>query len=383
MWSIEKILKLCSIISFDLVFNKYQIIFTIGLLISCTYSLSNTLNIITLEDLPDVFMVTMARLCIKVLAVTTVLSRIALMYHVKSNGKKYKTTLKDIDLYSPMTAKSLAHHKLYSLVIISVYLFVIFPINLLKFYFTYQKQKVIILTVFILFVCMQNLNTCSVETYFVIQIFRIYLMFREINDDLIGLKHKHSEYDEFLYHNELDILSTAELPSVIYNKDFYKCTTGALAVTNMVELLRIRHWLAREAVDDLNHLFGIQLVLTVVSLGTLALHDTYHEVFYVHVNRVKFLSYARSILLYGLIFQYSFRICIIALTAHVTTKQALKAKSLITDINNRYLDNNTKEELQLFLNQISSRAIEFTACDFFTLNTHLITSTISILSRRH
>jgi len=78
--------------------------------------------------------------------------------------------------------------------------------------------------------------------------------------------------------------------------------------------------------------------------------------------------------------------------------QALKSKILITDINNRYLDNNTKEEvnlfiqimifiyynlksciyfhwqLQLFLNQISSCTIEFTACDFFTLNTHLITS---------
>lgn len=67
---------------------------------------------------------------------------------------------------------------------------------------------------------------------------------------------------------------------------------------------------------------------------------------------------------------------------------------LVTDINNRYLDNNTKEEvsiyfiskifnktniylnfqLQLFLNQICSCTIEFNANGFFTLNNHLITS---------
>eukprot|EP00102_Acyrthosiphon_pisum_P022150 XP_016659360.1 PREDICTED: uncharacterized protein LOC103309266 [Acyrthosiphon pisum] len=56
---------------------------------------------------------------------------------------------------------------------------------------------------------------------------------------------------------------------------------------------------------------------------------------------------------------------------------ALKSKILITDISNRYLDKNTKEEIQLFLNQMCSCAIEFTACDFFTLNNHLITSAIA------
>lgn len=92
--------------------------------------------------------------------------------------------------------------------------------------------------------------------------------------------------------------------------------------------------------------------------------------------------------------------------------QAVHAKTLIADINNRNLDNNTKDEvrtrlniihivillyiiiriakffllllyliyiklyvqLQLFYTQISSRSTEFTACDLFTLNTRLITS---------
>ncbi|XP_050436682.1 gustatory receptor for sugar taste 43a-like isoform X2 [Adelges cooleyi] len=74
---------------------------------------------------------------------------------------------------------------------------------------------------------------------------------------------------------------------------------------------------------------------------------------------------------------YSLRFLTIIWVANITAKQALKAKSLVTDINNRYLDSSTKEELQLFLDQICNRSIEFTACDFFTLNTHLITSAIA------
>ncbi|KAF0715963.1 putative gustatory receptor 28b, partial [Aphis craccivora] len=55
---------------------------------------------------------------------------------------------------------------------------------------------------------------------------------------------------------------------------------------------------------------------------------------------------------------------------------ALKSKMFISDINNRYLDNNTKEELQIFFNQVANCSIEITAYDFITLNNHLMTSAI-------
>ncbi|XP_050052964.1 gustatory receptor for sugar taste 43a-like [Aphis gossypii] len=74
---------------------------------------------------------------------------------------------------------------------------------------------------------------------------------------------------------------------------------------------------------------------------------------------------------------YGMRFLTIIYVANATCKQAVNAKTLITDINNRYLDTSTQEELQLFYTQISSRCIQFTACDLFTLNTRLITSAIA------
>nr|ALV87613.1 gustatory receptor 4 [Drosicha corpulenta] len=60
-----------------------------------------------------------------------------------------------------------------------------------------------------------------------------------------------------------------------------------------------------------------------------------------------------------------------------THSQGVKTRYTVSALNNRFLDPNTKEELMLFSNYIANTKIEFTACDFFTLNTHLITSAIA------
>ncbi|KAF0759333.1 Uncharacterized protein FWK35_00018273, partial [Aphis craccivora] len=53
---------------------------------------------------------------------------------------------------------------------------------------------------------------------------------------------------------------------------------------------------------------------------------------------------------------------------------ALRSKETITGISRYCLDVCTKEELQIFSNQISSTIIEFTMCDLFTVNVRLFTS---------
>ncbi|XP_050429423.1 uncharacterized protein LOC126838775 isoform X2 [Adelges cooleyi] len=57
---------------------------------------------------------------------------------------------------------------------------------------------------------------------------------------------------------------------------------------------------------------------------------------------------------------------------------ALKTKMIITDADHRNLDKNTKYELQLFLMQINNHSLNFKAFDCVILNTHLITSTITV-----
>ncbi|CAI6377049.1 unnamed protein product [Macrosiphum euphorbiae] len=108
--------------------------------------------------------------------------------------------------------------------------------------------------------------------------------------------------------------------------------------------------------------------LSVCYLWLMALFDIYYEMFY---------NSRSGLLVYCWLLQYMLRLLLIILMAHFTTKQALEAKSLITDTNNGSMDSSTKEELQLFINQIYSSTIEFNAYDFFTLNTQVIKSAIA------
>ncbi|XP_050532054.1 uncharacterized protein LOC126900407 isoform X4 [Daktulosphaira vitifoliae] len=140
-----------------------------------------------------------------------------------------------------------------------------------------------------------------------------------------------------------------------------------------LEILRIRHGFIRIAINDLNNLFDIQLGLSLCVLSVMILFNMYNENFHASgtVTRSK-------LIFYGWLFQSVFRFVLINIIAHYTIQEALKAKILITDMNNRYLDNNFKYELQLFLSQINNSSLDFKAYDCFNLNIHLITSAITV-----
>ncbi|KAE9541184.1 hypothetical protein AGLY_004429 [Aphis glycines] len=61
----------------------------------------------------------------------------------------------------------------------------------------------------------------------------------------------------------------------------------------------------------------------------------------------------------------------------ITMGIAIKVKKLITEMNNRYLDFSTKEELHLFYNQLLICSPKFTIFDIFTINNGMITSAMA------
>ncbi|XP_025417319.1 uncharacterized protein LOC112688369 [Sipha flava] len=132
----------------------------------------------------------------------------------------------------------------------------------------------------------------------------------------------------------------------------------------------MRHQFISDLVSDLNELYNFQLGLSLSVLFIMSLLDIYDTVSKENTTTKTYL------LFYGWMAQYLLRFSFIVLTTQATSKQANKSKTLLTDIDNRYLNNNTKEELRLFLSQVSSHPVEFTTFDFFTLDAHLITSAI-------
>ncbi|XP_015369092.1 PREDICTED: gustatory receptor for sugar taste 43a-like [Diuraphis noxia] len=210
-----------------------------------------------------------------------------------------------------------------------------------------------------------------IEAHFTVLCYIVYQKIVGINNDLMALKINTIVRNKYPFVSLTGEKYGKTNSTIEYNREVFHSLIAGYPMIDVLEILKAKHKLVSQAVKNLNNTFGIHLGLSLCALCLYALFDVYY-----HLQAVwKHSKY--KILVYGWILQYFVRFLLITVLAHLTTKQALKSKILITDIDNRYLDNNTKEELQIFLNQISSCTIEFTACDFFTLNTHLITSAIA------
>lgn len=58
-----------------------------------------------------------------------------------------------------------------------------------------------------------------------------------------------------------NVVTSSSSSVVVYEKDFYRSQQKGCPMANAVELLTIKHWITREAVHDLNGLFGITMGL--------------------------------------------------------------------------------------------------------------------------
>ncbi|XP_050430689.1 uncharacterized protein LOC126839409 [Adelges cooleyi] len=313
----------------------------------------------------------------QLMAIATLVSRVTMVYKNIRGFPEYDEKMERYEMYSPTSVAKAKLHRLFSFIIVSTCLIMIVPINLFRLYLIsrYQWKGDYVIVVFFVYLYMQNLSMCLTEVNFILTCFGLNQKFQLINEDMDELRSviiEINKYPNVLRSNWRD-------QTTLKTKDdgnskipmFHSRTLRSFVnrpLTRTVERLRARHQYARNAMEDLNGLYGIQLGLSLCVLCAMALFDIYGEAFRDSDSSNSF------IFIYGWLLQYSFRFCAIVIIAHLTTEQARKSEKFITDINNRYLDNNTKEELLLFMNQISSHDIEFTACDFFTLNPHLITS---------
>ncbi|XP_022165386.1 uncharacterized protein LOC111030274 [Myzus persicae] len=242
------------------------------------------------------------------------------------------------------------------------YAITVLPINAYRLYLIHQDVRNHTVTAFFVLMYAQNLCMCSTEIHYVARCFSLYRRFCQINEDAFVLK--------------LATVTANRYPSVLlqsadgHRRGPSTAASGTRPTVGDVELLRMRHQCLRYAIGDLNDLYGVQLLLSLCTLCVMTLIDTYTEMF-------DMFSLAWSHLFpYVWLTQYCFRMCAIVLTTHFMMKQAYRTKMIVSDTNNRILDISTKEELYLFSNQILRRSMEFTTCDFFTLNAHFITSSI-------
>ncbi|XP_026811185.1 LOW QUALITY PROTEIN: uncharacterized protein LOC113552517 [Rhopalosiphum maidis] len=310
----------------------------------------------------------------RTLAVVCLVSRVKTMLHNASGAfRKYEYRTREYKTCFPDEVGSV-----FVAFIVSVYAVTILPTNAYRVYMIHRDVRDHTVTAFFVLMYAQNLCTCSSEIHYVARCFGLYRRFCLINEDVFALKSATvvaNRYPSVLlqsaggrgYNGCRRSRKTSAAPRV-------SSSAETRPTANNVELLRMRHQCVREAVGDLNDLYGVQLLLSLCVLCVMTVIDGYGEIFGVY-------TLAQSqVFLYAWLTHYLFRFCTIVLTTHFTTKQAYRTKTLTTDINNRHLDTSTKEELNLFSNQIIHHSMEFTTCDFFTLNAHFITSTIAAVT---
>jgi len=265
--------------------------------------------------------------------ITSMISRMVVIYNVKYKYQKYKTTLEGFEIYIPMNTVALKHIKYFSFTAIFLCFSFIIPMNVLKLISLFNNHlNPILMTTYFSIYYFHNLSMVCTELHFAIQCFVVYTKFRDINENLIQIKEKQKYYNYNVRYSfsasQVATLSRDDTspPSVIiYEKDFYCPKDKSYPLANIIELFRIKHWLSREAIKDLKYLFGVQMMMSIIFLVITLLFDLYIEIFYSNKNSLFSKSIFRTKLLFiGWIVQYFIRLCLIIVTVHTTIQQVGK-----------------------------------------------------------
>lgn len=323
---------------FPVSLNRYEtpILFTIFLLVACIYIIFTVPSIVCsvgLECTSDSIRI-LKETYPWVINVTSMLSRIALLYNVKMKFQKYKETLENYEAHSPTTTTEIERYKLFTFVTVTLCLVLILPVNAIRVHILLNITKSNgFVIMFYVFIYIQNLTMCCSETQFSEQCFMVYNKLKMINDDIIGLKTGElmhlSRYCVWQINGPSSVISfqssssssrtSGEINPTNQRNDQNVTPDQTRSVANAVEALRIRHWLLREAIGSLNGLFGIQLGMSVCVLCVMLFFDIYYETFHVMGD----FSLSTLTILYTWLLQYAVRYIWIIMISHFTTKQVL------------------------------------------------------------
>jgi len=310
--------------------DMFQILYSVVLFItSIIMAIISPYVALEFDDWSTAFSMSITMIICRTVNLFSFISRMIVIYNVKFKYQKYKTTLEGFEIYIPMNTVALNHIKYFSSVVIFLCMTIIIPTNVLKLYYIFNNHTnpMLMMTYFI-FYYINNMSMVCTELHFAIQCFVVYTKFRDINEKLIQIDDEQNYYNysvryPFTVSRMTPKRSDDTTPcDIIYERDFYYSKDKVSPLANTIELLRIKHWLTREAVNDLKDLFGFQIGLSIICIVTALLIDIFIEVFHSDTYSTDNKPIFRSNFLFiGWMFQYSLRFCIIVISAHNLAKQ--------------------------------------------------------------
>lgn len=304
--------------------NSLKIAYSIILVVTCIYNYWNAQYIVCLMvKCKDSISTVVKSMFPRSLALVCLISRITVFFKSYSDFPTYATKVKEYDLNFPIDRSTRKFHRLFTAFVKLAYVLIILPLNVFRMYLIYKNFHDNEILFFFINMYSHNWSICLTEIQFIDKCFGLYQKFQSINEDMATVKS-----DVINANNYPDVLraepnvrsQTRNSGLAASNRDAHlnlpKIMVQHLMV-NKIEMFRMRHRFVRRILSALNHLYGIQLGLSICILFTLVLFDIYGEK-YTTNNKTR-----SKILIYGWLLQYSFRFCVIVLTTHVTTKEVL------------------------------------------------------------
>lgn len=308
-----------SVVSVDPKYNKWQLFFSMLLMISSVYTFYTTPRVVcVLEFSCDNSLSAIIKgLFTRVVAFTCFMSRLMVILKGKSPLVRYETNLEKFHAFSPMTCSETESLNRLSALLVLCCLLLTLPVNIFKLCIVYIDSSTILVDFIVVYI--QNVFMFSIETHFTVLCFVLYQKFVAINRDLMALK--------------IDMVAQNKYPSAVprmagkywennyknaaagdYNPDILRSLRAGRPTTYFVERAKIKYRLVREAVGNLNDMFGFHLGLSLCSLCLYAMFDLYY-----HLKGLWRIHY--SVLIYGWLLQYTVRFASVTILSHMLTKQ--------------------------------------------------------------
>lgn len=301
-WSVF-VWNVFSVVSTD--HSEWQLIYSAVLMACCAYIIYVTPQVVcALEgNCDNSFRSLLKGMFARVVAAVGLTSRLVLI--VKGNGllAGYKRTVDEFHARAPMTRAEARSLRAFSFAVVLCSVLLVVPVNALRLWLLWNVAKSTLACFALAYTT--NFSMFCIETHFTVLCFVLYQKFAGINGDLIALR------ADTLARNKYPAVSRARHDARVPRR----CPAAGQPVSDFVEKLKARHRLGRDAVDNLNNVFGVHLALSLCSLIVYAMFDLYYHILGLW-NPSKSMT-----LVYGWIFQYFFRFATVTTVAHMTTKQ--------------------------------------------------------------
>lgn len=254
-------------------------------------------------------------LFIRVVASTCLTSRLIIILKGKSQTVQYSANIEKFHVITPMTCSEIkVLNRVAYQTVMCVFLLTI-PINILRLIMLWDKSNYTLMCFVLMYI--QNTSMHFIETHFTVLCYNLYHKFVEINKDLTTLK-----INTILRNKYPFLLRTGNKYGKNnsfgdYNGDVINSLAAGHTMTNYVEQLKIKHRIVREALKNLNDLFGAHLGLSLCSLCLYAMFDIYYYMLGAMKPTNSF------VIVYGWLLQYTVRFGSITILTHLTTKQVI------------------------------------------------------------